>query len=484
MKTTELLALTFVGEDAEGLSAKSVLLGDAYTDEGHQVNVEADSPTELAQVLNFILNALGLKTCPAKLKNYATSRATHLVRLTRASGSGGFLRPAQTSAKLEGPVVTEDDYPREESMTGNAADQKLALLVISQVVYQGEKLALVDAIAKVGIDAFVPAMQTVSDWTEGDLRELTETLLAAQPQNQLSQEPQVFVADGEGNHILLSVVPPLGLPFGLTRAKNRLKALYEVEMKPIKEGLEAEKKSLEATAKQIEKKLKKTGKSYIGGEEREQLLEELKKVTADIDLNKENNKAPKFLSFESFVLPIGGAQPQNSGARLNKRIHYSALFNDVPKTRVAHHLSSNTFGFGYSLIKAPNLYKEKLPKFWGGPKAEHKKAQQAFLRELVIASLEGLCDLRDTWQIHQEEPQARLTPEAEANVQKSTEAWALFIKGADKTEERVASRKEIARRVQACVKEALKKTFKDKITDDIDSVLAAVAEEVVHLEHA
>lgn len=483
MKTTELLALTFDGEDAEGLSAKSVLLGDAYTEEGLQVNVEAESPTELAQVLNFILNALGHKKCPAELKNYAKSRATHLVRLTR-SGYGGFLRPTATSEKFEGPVVTEDDYPREESLTGSSGLQALAVLVISQIIYQGKKLALVDAIAKVGIDAFVSAMQTVSDWTEGDLRELTETLLAAQPQNQLSQEPQVFVADGEGNHILLSVVPPLGLLLGLGRAKRRIKALYDVEIKPRKEKLKEEKEALLALTKEIEKKLNKKGKSYIAGDERESLLDAQMKATKCLELNEEGEKAADFLEFETFPLPIGGAHPNNSGARLNPKIHNYPLFNAVPRTRVAHRLSAHTFGPGYSLLKAPDILQETLPKYWGSPKAADITAQLDFLREMVIESLEGLCELRDIWQLHQEDRRSRLTPEAEENVTASDEPWALFIKGTDMEEARVASKKEIARQAQACVKEALKKAFKDKITNDIDELLAKVAEEVVHQEHA
>lgn len=453
------------GEDGDALAveesqpaAKNVAFGD-YLVEGKPDLVECDTVEDLARYFSAILIKSEFKADPKLLIDNGETASSHLVNLASSFKGSFYLKP---SANLDhAPVdgVSEADYPREYTVYKNAAYISWSPLIIGVLLFRGEKTLVFEAIKFLQhegddlVDQFVDLVAKKSGRKNEDVKVLVETILAIEPVVDMDGAQQIFVPLKEGGYRLLSVVTPFALPITILRSRAGIVEAFKQEK--TKEAEEA----AAAAQEEVDAKDKKGKKG-----------------------RPEKLSVPG-LYLPRFALPIGGTKPQNIGARFGSVHQTAVIFNDVPSLKARHQLSNKTF-YKAALLREVRLHAVALPKKWetlvGLPAAQRRQRLEA----VVLEVLSSLLELKTLWSEQEVQDAQHLSKLGLGNILKSSEPWALFVKGAPDASSHRDSVEALSKDVVRLAKVSLAKHFQEDVVHDLDDELMAVASRIIQIEHA
>lgn len=446
------------------------------------------SPTKIARMFGSPSVALkaasGLDWAEAAnllaIASVCRNRMTHSVRLSMGNGQGGFLKSKPVAVANPYSVSEEDFLTRDtQSFSGNAAIQNRWMLALSRVEYGGQQWRLPDLVtARPDVRAQVVAHLGAAG--APGVEQFFEALTVP-PDSVPLHESQVF--DGSRPRSkTLSVLTAFSLQAEINRARRSLDVLFRNEQDELAVGFRQELTVLEAERDALEAEKP----SFAAQKEaRKAKLEVLKKA---VDAkNKQIAYCEKaFLSYPSFVLPLGGSKPQNlaSGLPSVNALHRANILTPIFPRKPTHLLSPKVF-YASALVRPEQLDGGKTPSFLNKKSvgATAKGLRRELFAEVTYQVLGPLLQLQDLV-LAGTNASDTLHQDALTQVQASSEPWALFVKGMSGSSAEMAEMlAPLVRDIQQAVKTSLVTAYSE-VSDEHDNELHAVIKTIVLKEQA
>lgn len=390
------------------------------------------------------------------------SRVSHPTKLSAPAGKGGFLK-THTVAVPEGfESVTEEDFLSRETATlsCNAAFQKMWVLMLPLVTYQGQSLRLAQLLAQDEVLA-TEVQATLEDMGIGAAGDLIAALRRPATGG-MQAEPQVFAGDLPHTE-RLSVLAPYGMFSEMWRAKAAVSAAYTVER-------DERVADLDVRIAHVTADLEVLAKAPASTKAEKQTAQLRKKELMDgLRALKNERKAlsSKYLNVPSFSLMFGGSVPRNVAMDLDTSLHGANVLVSVPSIRKPVSDVSNKVFSAKTLLYSPRIRLPKMPACLadGVVGARFTKARQGIFLDLIVEAMTPLQTAREEWATRAKElaGDRALSASAQGNVADRDDAYGLFIKGDPDMNQITASNKlrPLIKDISAVVKGALVKAFSD-----------------------
>lgn len=464
--------------------------------DGAKVPKAQQDPLKLSQRFATVADALARAPAldwesPATLRALnegLSTRATHQTRLSAPQGNGGFLKTKRCYGPgnlTDNPAsVSEEDFLTTDgqSVAGDAAQHKYAMLSLALVEFQGQELRVPDALRLLP-DLARQVTDVLAQAGAPQAAVLLDALAAPVP-IRFSGEAQVFCGQGDDTRAL-SVLTPYALPREIGRAKQALRAAHLVDWELAFEVLGTELTALEAVMAELK------AAPPAKGKEAKQLASDAKEAAGDAVAAKKQEIAAalkaKYLVLPTFLLPVGGAIPRNVAFGLGLELHRATMFSKIYRPRPTHDLSRKVF-YGNSLVQTPFLAAGKLPRALRATSqnAAEKRWRKDLFADLVMQCLGQLTELQRLYLRGPADHAQTLSSDANDQLVATNAAWSLFIKGdaSVSRDDAAALLEPLVFDVRNSVKEALGGAYGKPFTNEFDDELLALVTRLVALERA
>lgn len=424
------------------------------------------------------------------LKEALSSRATHLVKLAVDSGAsrpdvkGGYFKGSAvvTGGEFLGSV-SEQDYlvAGTPALTCNAAYQSKDWLALTVVRHQNAEGRLVDLLSA-DSDLRSQVRTVMASWTDIAGLDALFDALASFTAGTFSGEPQLFCGDGDSISAV-ALLMPMALPQELLRAKSALKAAHENGLALEVAAAQAEQDAAETAVQQLKDV---SPKDYPQGKAAHAAaLKTAKQALADAKAAV--RKAGKgFLSIPSFTLLVGGANPRNIASGLTTSVHNAAVFTAVRERAPRAAIGSKVY-YPASLVATPDIRLTKVPAVLGASPtgAASRRSRAALFAAWALEALAPLMALREAWSLGEVQSRDALEAAALETLAARTDAKALFVRGSDMTGLAAqAAFSSLVDEVSVCIKNGLRRAFKNESFGAFDSELRDTVCSVVLMERA